>query len=772
MNWKKLFDLQLTPLSISVYYACIGCIWLLVLSVRVFTSFLYDPFSFSLFEINNILFVLFTAWLLYYLISKSQVGMKERKDALSRLNRSLKAYSECHQALMRGTDEHQLMQSICRTIVDVGEYRVAWVGIADDDPEKTIRPVVQWGDESYYLTTLQASWSDSDRGRGPTGTAIRSGETVVAQYIEFDPKWDLWREEALKHGFASSISLPLKIDGHTIGALVIFSGEPCAFDDDEVKLLVELADDLSYGIGSLRANAERRKIEKERKLLASVIEQANEGILLFDSMGMIRYANPAAETITGCQPQSMIGHNIHELEYQGSNKIYCDAFMRAISRGENNAGHFTYTRKDGILIEIEMIIWSVADDYGSVSNYVALIRDVSYEVQLERQLRQSQRMEAIGTLAGGIAHDFNNSLASIITCSEMALDEVSPGEPLHELLDVINKSALRGKNLVKQILTFSRRGEQERQEVHVESIVKECLKLLRASLPGSIELRLNIGDNLGLVFADPTQVHQIVMNLCTNAVHAMRNQPHGLLEIWLENADDDVFAGSRLSDVQPGRFIRITVRDNGHGMDEKTMERIFDPFFTTKGVSEGTGLGLSVIHGIVKSHNGAIIAASEPGKGATFKVYLPRITAKESTDDDKPVSINSGSESILVVDDEEALLYSAEKQLRQFGYQVVARSNPLQALDDFRANPERFDLLITDQTMPDMKGTELAYEITRIRPGFPVILCTGHDPFLSGATREDGQLADCITELALKPLERSELAAIVRRVIDESALRK
>jgi PAS domain S-box-containing protein len=773
LTTRKRLNLQLTPLRIAVYYACIGFIWLLVLSVKMFHSLLNDPAAaISTLEIVNTIFILFSAWLLYYLISKSQFGVNERKEALHRLNRFLKAYSECNQALIRADDEMQLMQSICKTIVEAGEYRVAWVGLADNDVYKTIRPIVQWGDEQGYLKSLDTSWSTTDRGRGPTGTAIRTGKPVVAQFIKFDPKWELWREEALRHGFSSSMSLPLKIHDQTFAALVIFSGEECAFDDIEVTLLTELADDLSYGITSLRAGLDRKKIEKERKLLASVIEQANESILLFDEEGIIRYANPAAETITGFQPQALIGHNIYELEEQGPNKIFCAAFIKTISRGENNTGHFTFTRKDGILFEIEMIIWSVADAVGSVINYVALIRDVSYEIQLERQLRQSQRMEAIGTLAGGIAHDFNNSLASIITCSEIALDETTPGEPLQELLDVIHQSALRGKKLVKQILTFSRKGEQERQEVHVESVVKECLKLLRASLPASIEIRLAIGDDLGLVFSDPTLIHQIVMNLCTNSVHAMRGQPHGLLEIWLENMECDRVVCGRFSELQPGRYIRIAVKDNGHGMDEKTMERIFDPFFTTKGLAEGTGLGLSVIHGIVKSHNGAITIASEPGTGAVFTVYLPRMNVTSSSDDFNPVPIDSGNECILVVDDEESLLFSSEKMLTQLGYQIVACNDPLQALDDFRDSPDRFDLLITDQTMPGMRGTELAYEITRIRPELPVILCTGHDPLLSGAANGDGKIAECITELAFKPLERSELAAIVRRVIDAAALRK
>ena len=234
-------------------------------------------------------------------------------------------------------------------------------------------------------------------------------------------------------------------------------------------------------------------------------------------------------------------------------------------------------------------------------------------------------MEAIGTLAGGIAHDFNNTLASIITCTEMALDESPPGSTLQELLDVVLKSGLRGKNLVKQILTFSRQGEQKRQEVRVDLVVSECLKLLRATLMPTIEIRLHIDKKIGLVFADPTQIQQIVMNLCTNAVHAMRGQAHGEMDIWLDNVDIDRFSVTNFGNLSPGPYLCLTVRDNGHGMDEKTIDRIFDPFFSTKGQSEGTGLGLSVIHGIVSNHGGAITVESKPDQGSQFKVYLPRL---------------------------------------------------------------------------------------------------------------------------------------------------
>jgi PAS domain S-box-containing protein len=765
----KKFNLRLTPLSIATFYACIGGIWLIFSSAKIITSLFQKHPSIQLQEVNKIVFILASSWLLYFLIRKSEANIKNRKKVLEKLNRALKAYSECHQTLIRADSEIQLMQDICRTIVKAGGYRMAWVGIAENDEEQTIKPLAHWGDTQGYLKNLNVSWSNRDLGRGPTGTAIKTGKPVVVKYIEYDPKWEIWRENALQHGFRSSISLPLISGGRPFGALVIFSGETCAFDN-EVKLLSELADDLAYGITSLRMAVENEKIQKEYRLLASVIEQAKECILLIDSKGVIQYVNPAVTTINGRSPFDMIGHNINTMACQEPERQLYDAIQKASFQEEHISDLFQYQQDNGVMLELDVITWSVSDSLGNIISHVALIRDVSYEMQLENQLRRAQRMEAIGTLAGGIAHDFNNTLASVITCTEMALEESLEGSTLRELLDIVLKSGLRGKNLVKQILTFSRQGEQKRQDVRVDLVVNECLKLLRATLTPSIEIRLHIDKNIGLVFADPTQIQQIVMNLCTNAVHAMRGQSHGEMDIWLDNVDIEQFAVTKFVNLLPGRYLCLSVRDNGHGMDEKTIDRIFDPFFSTKGQSEGTGLGLSVIHGIVSNHGGAITVESKPDQGSQFKVYLPSLDKSTNvTTDTSSMPIISGTECILLVDDEEDLVFGTERMLKQLGYKVIARTDPLVALQLFSAEPERFDLIITDQAMPHMNGTELARKLTRIRPDIPVILCTGYDTVSSGDTNDIGETAEFINELALKPLIREEIASMIRRVLDNSS---
>ena len=764
----KLPDVRLSPFSITLFYACIGGIWLLFASSHVLSALFSDRIPFAI--INQSVFVLMSAWILYFLIQRSEAGIKRRKEALSRLNRALQAYSGCHQALMRATDGQQLMEEICRIIVEVGGYRVAWVGRAEQDEAKSIRPVAQWGDYSGYLITLEASWGATDRGRGPTGIAIRTGEPVVVQQIRYDPRWELWREKALAHGFEASISLPLMIGKKSYGALVIFAGEPKAFDADEVKLLVELADDLSYGMTSRLISREREEAAKDVRLLASVIEQAKEGIILCDAEGRIQYINPAVTAITGYRHRQLLGATISSLDPDGPNSSFHQALWEAFSRGERRVGRFTYTGSDGRIFDLDATTWGVTDEEERLLSHVALIRDVTVEVQLERQLRCAQRMEAIGTLAGGIAHDFNNSLASIITCAEMALDEVVPGSPMFELIDVILKSGHRGRNLVRQILTFSRRGEQERQEVQVELIVGECLKLLRASLPSAIDIRLTLGDRLGRVHADPTQIHQIIMNLCTNAAQAMQNRI-GVMEIALANVDVDATNAAGYPELAPGNYLRLTVKDTGHGMDRETLERIFDPFFTTKGQAEGTGLGLSVIHGIVKNLEGTIVVESEPERGSTFHVLLPRTDAAcAEGEEEGQAALPRGFERILLVDDEAELVFAGKRMLELLGYRVVATRDSRHALDLFTANPRAFDLVITDQTMPYLQGTDLARAMIELRPDIPIILCTGYEPAASGARTCAGDNAPGIRELALKPINRAEIAAIIRRILDDGRI--
>ncbi len=416
---------------------------------------------------------------------------------------------------------------------------------------------------------------------------------------------------------------------------------------------------------------------------------------------------------------------------------------------------------------VEKIPVETADEIGKLAKAFnnmseSLKKREAEKEQLEGQLMHTQKLEAIGTLAGGIAHDFNNILGVIMGYTELALLDIPEGTSLQLKLDEVLKASNRAKEMVNQILTFSRQSKQERKPIQISLIVKEVLKMLRASLPTTIEIRQNFRTGLAPVLSDPTQIHQVLMNLCTNAAHAMRDKG-GVLEVSLTDVDIDSDAAAQHPDITPGRYQRLTVSDTGHGMDRAVMKRIFDPFFTTKGPGEGTGMGLAVIHGIVKSHDGAITVHSELGKGTTFQVFFPTIESKVTAEPEHFAPLLLGNERILFVDDEEALVGMGQQMLESLGYEIVARTSSIDALKVFRTQPDKFDLVITDMTMPNMTGAELAKKIMRIRSDIPIVLCTGFSEVIS----EEKAKAIGIREFVMKPIIRQKIAKIIRRVLDQ-----
>ena len=382
--------------------------------------------------------------------------------------------------------------------------------------------------------------------------------------------------------------------------------------------------------------------------------------------------------------------------------------------------------------------------------------------QLEEQLRHTQKMEAIGTLAGGISHDFNNILACIMGYTELAIsniyDEITHRQYLNEVL----KASKRATDLVKQILTFSHQGKQERKPVQLSLLVKEVLLMMRASLPTTIEIRQNIEAGPAPIMADPVQIHQVLVNLCTNAGHAMREEG-GVLEIGLADVDIDLNPASQHHDIMQGQYQRLTISDTGCGMDSAIIEKIFIPYFTTRKLGEGTGMGLAMVHGIIKSHDGEIFVNSEPGKGTAFQIFLPTIESKVTTEQEYFVAPLSGSGRILFVDDEKGLADIGLQMLKGLGYEVVARTSSIEALQLFRVQADKFDLVITDQTMPNMTGADMAREMMRIRPDIPVILCTGYSEIISEAKAR----AIGIRKFIMKPLVTAEMAIIIKEVLDK-----
>ena len=380
----------------------------------------------------------------------------------------------------------------------------------------------------------------------------------------------------------------------------------------------------------------------------------------------------------------------------------------------------------------------------------------------ERQMQQVLKLQAIGTLAGGIAHDFNNILFPIIGYTEITMDDVPADSPSRRNLEEILKAANRARELVQQILTFSRQNGRERKPIRVQAIVGEALRLLRASIPKTIDIRCDLDEDCNAIMGDPTQIHQVIMNLCTNAYQAMQ-ETGGTLEIRLEQTHIGYEETVKRAGIKMGPHLLLTVRDEGVGMEPAVMDRIFEPYYTTKEPGKGTGLGLSVIHGIVKNHGGFITVESTAGKGSVFHVHLPTLDDVEADIEKTASGAKSGdNERILLLDDEPQIVAMEKQLLEKLGYRVTARTSSVEALETFARQPDQFDLVITDMTMPNMTGDQLARSIWDIRPGVPVILCTGYNEMMS----EDKALAMGICKFILKPIEKDELALAIRSALN------
>ena len=404
----------------------------------------------------------------------------------------------------------------------------------------------------------------------------------------------------------------------------------------------------------------------------------------------------------------------------------------------------------------------VLNQEGQVVRWFGTNTDITDLKQMEVQVRQSQKMEAIGTLAGGIAHDFNNILMGVMGYTELAKQKTGGNEEVKRYLDEVLIAGQRAKELVQQILAFSRQTEQEWQPLELQVVVKEVCKFLRASLPATIDIRQNFTEATTIISGDPIQMHQVVMNLCANAGHAMR-ESGGLLELNLDHVAGEVDGMGLYPDLKGGRFVRLTVRDTGVGMTPEVTQRIFEPFFTTKGVGEGTGMGLAVVHGIVISHGGSIHVESKPGQGTIFHIYFPEMEARGIEEEDTPFQqeMYMGRGNILLVEDEETLARLGEEALRVLGYEVIVCTSSVKALEIFRADPCRFDAVVTDQTMPDITGEALARELLQIRPDVPIILCTG----FSHAISPEKAKAIGIRTYLLKPLLIKDLGRALREVL-------
>ena len=522
-----------------------------------------------------------------------------------------------------------------------------------------------------------------------------------------------------------------------------------------------MKDNLARLVPVIEREVQESKIRRERRqvdeaLLDSeekyrlVVENASDAIFI-EQDGKIKYCNLKTLEISG--------YTIEEL---GQRSWLSLRFIPEHSVDADPASTSTYQ----ILTKQKKEKWidvnQVKIIYNNRPALLNFVRDITGQKALEDRLKMSQKLEAIGTLAGGIAHDFNNILSPILGYTELVMDRISKSSPDYNNLIQVYQAANRAKELVQQILTFSRQSEQEPRPMRVQLVVHEALKLLRSAIPTTIKFKITINDNCAPVTADPTQIHQIIMNLCTNAYHAMMEKGGvmgvSLDEIYINKEDVIGYNG-----IRSGLYVCLCVSDTGHGMDSTILPRIFEPFFTTKEKGLGTGMGLAVVHGIVKNHKGYIDVYSELGKGSTFKIYLPiekqALTSIDKTDSGE---IPRGSERILVIDDERYIAQMMMQMLESLGYTVEVKTNGSEAFDIFLQDPYYFQLVITDQIMPQITGDILARKLLAVRSDLPIILCTGFSDYIEKDwLREIG-----IRDVVMKPILKSEIARVIRRSLD------
>ena len=609
-------------------------------------------------------------------------------------------------------------------------------------------------------------WERVDSSEGMREALTRrSWDLVISDYLM--PRFDGFA--ALDSFKASGQDAPFIIVSGNIGEDIAVDAMRAGAHDyimkDNLKRLVPAVDRELREVDVRRARkAAQDELGEATAMLEKVFSITKVMVAYMDASFDFFRVNPAYARAYGREPQDFQGKNYFALFQDPADET---VFRDVLGTGRPAFGHAMPLACGAAPgngdVYVNRSVHRLTGPDGCVRGIILILLDVTREVLLDEHNRQAQKMEALGTLAGGIAHDFNNILAAIVINAELALSDArEPGAP-QQYLPLVLDAAERGKELVKQVLAFSRKRGREPKPVRLAPVIREAMRFLRASLPATIEIRNALAAVDSVTLADATEVHQILMNLGSNAAYAMR-ESGGVLTVRLEEVDVGAEAAARVPGLKAGPYVRLTVEDTGDGIPADMIPRIFDPFFTTKAQAEGTGMGLAVVHGIVKGSGGAISVESEVGKGSVFLVYFPRVKGKPTPAEDHSGPIPGGHERILVVDDERSQAESLHDFLERLGYDVTFETDSVKALALIRSRPESFDIVVTDQTMPHLVGTRLAEEAMRIRPALPVVLCTG----FSDCVGETTAIGLGIRELVMKPFTISEMATAIRRALDRA----
>ncbi len=654
---------------------------------------------------------------------------KQSELRIRQLNRIYAVLSDINKTIVHEKDPQAMLAKTCQIAVEKGGFRMAWVGMHDAAAHK-VQPVASAGVVDGYLDLANVDLRDEARRSGPSGRCFLSGEHVTCSDMEHDPLVAPWREEALKRGYRSAASFPLKVGGKVIGILTLYSGQTGFFNQDEMLLLDELTMDIGFALEVSESEAKRRQAEQELRWRTAFFEaqvhSAIDGILVVDSAGKKLLQNRRLTELWKIPTQIADDpDDTPQLQFVLGRVREPEAFIQKTTQLRS---HPDESSSD----VIELLDGTVLERYsapvrGSDGTYYGRVwtfHDITERKKLEAQFLRAQRMESIGTLASGVAHDLNNILTPIMMSAPVLRMNISE-ESRGNIIDTIEMSAARGAQIVKQVLTFSRGLEGEMLPLQVEAVVSEVEQMIRSTFPKDITVECVIEPHLWLVLGDATQLHQVLLNLCVNARDAMPNG--GTLRLSAANLDIDASYASMLPESAPGQHVLLEMSDTGSGIPPEILERIFDPFFTTKGVGKGTGLGLSTVHGIIKSHGGFLKVASELGKGTTFKVYLPAArdqVAVAGAAASAPPPTGHG-ELVLVVDDEPAVINAAQTVLVANGYRVLLAADATEALVKFTEKSHDIAIVLTDIVMPVMDGVLFLRTLRQINPNIPVIASTG-----------------------------------------------
>jgi len=588
---------------------------------------------------------------------------------------------------------------------------------------------------------------------------------LIPRVSDLPPEAIKEKQEFEEQGTRSILAVPMIFSNRVMGFIGLDSVK-------EDKMWAADTNSLLKIVGQVFANALENKktgqaLQESEERLRIVFETFPDPVTIIQAEdGRCFDVNSAFTRVTGWTYDEVVGKTAADLDIWHNPQDHKKLTAGIAERGRVENLEAQFRMKDGRLITALMSATLII--LHNKPHILTITRDISElkaaqqeREQLRTRLIQAQKMEAIGTLAGGIAHDFNNILGAIIGYAEMALYDTQIDSMEHYNIEQVLKAGHRAKDLVKQILAFSRKSEQDKKIIFLTPIIKEVLKLLRASLPTTIEIKLNIEPKLDAIFADPTQIHQVMMNLCTNSAHAMGDKG-GILEVNVNNVNLNAREAAQYPELNPGFYVKLSIGDTGCGMDAATIQRIFDPYFTTKEQDKGTGMGLAVVHGIVKGHGGGIHVESAVGKGTRFDILFPVIKRQITSETEELKALPTGNETIMVIDDEQSLIELGKNMLEKLGYRVETQTLPLEAIEIFKAAPDKFNLIISDMTMPAMTGDSLAKELMQIRPEIPVIICTGHSEQIDESrAKEMG-----IKGFLMKPFTIRELSKTVRQVLD------